>query len=224
MATTAVSLRRGDVTRERLLDAAEALLAEHGFNSPSHRNLAGHAGVHVALVNYHFGSKELLFEETLGRRAHRLSTEWRNELAAVRAQRTFTVEDVVRAYWTPFDAVDGGDDAQWRNYLCVVAHAADAAEGDAWHQRHFGENLADFRAALNSALPGIAKDDLDSGFRYVRRMLDTVLLHRCGKVGGTCVPRGFRADDVERMIAFLAAGLRRLSLNHVPHRFPAEVS
>jgi AcrR family transcriptional regulator len=224
MATTAVSLRRGDATRERLLDAAEALLAGHGFNSPSHRNLAGHAGVHVALVNYHFGSKELLFEETLARRASRLADEWRKELLAVRSKRSVMVEDIVRAYWAPFDGVDRGDDARWRNYLCVVARVADAPEGEAWHQRHFGEVLAEFRAALHVTLPGISKDDLDSGFRYVRRMLDTVLLHRCGKTGGTCVPKGFRVEDVERMIAFLGAGLRRLSLNHVPHRFPAEVT
>src|SRR5665213_2015532 len=82
--------RRGDATRERLLDAAETLVADHGFSDPSHRALAGNAGVHVALVNYHFGSKELLFEEALARRASRLADAWHAALAQVRSKPAFT--------------------------------------------------------------------------------------------------------------------------------------
>jgi AcrR family transcriptional regulator len=77
--------RRGDATRERLLDAAETLVADHGFSDPSHRALAGNAGVHVALVNYHFVSYELLFEEAVARRVARLSEEWLRSLARVRS-------------------------------------------------------------------------------------------------------------------------------------------
>jgi AcrR family transcriptional regulator len=216
--------RRGDVTRERLLDAAEALLADHGFGPASHRSIAGQAGVHVALVNYHFGSKEMLFEEALERRSQRLVGLWRAGLAPLVQKRAATVEDVLWAYWAPFDTVDRHDDVAWRNYICVVARIAESADGERWTARHFGDVIAEFREALRQSLPGISASDLDSGFRYVRRLLDTVLLHRCAKAGGTCVPQGFRADDVDRMIAFLAAGLRRLSLNHVPHRFPAKVA
>jgi AcrR family transcriptional regulator len=50
------------LTRRRLLDAAEALVADEGYSAPSHRSIARRAGVHVALVNYHYGSKEMLLE------------------------------------------------------------------------------------------------------------------------------------------------------------------
>ncbi|MEO8675460.1 MAG: TetR family transcriptional regulator [Casimicrobiaceae bacterium] len=53
---------RGAQTRDALPDAAESLLADHGFRTPSHRMIAGRAGMHVALVNYHCNTKELLFE------------------------------------------------------------------------------------------------------------------------------------------------------------------
>ena len=93
---------RGAATRDALLDAAEALIADHGFRTPSHRMIAGEAGAHVALLNYHFGSKEMLFEAAVERRADRLAQAWRAALAEVRLDPDRTVEDVLRAWWYPF--------------------------------------------------------------------------------------------------------------------------
>jgi len=45
-------------TRERLLDTAEALFAEHGFNATSLRAITQKAEANLAAVNYHFGSKK----------------------------------------------------------------------------------------------------------------------------------------------------------------------
>jgi len=54
-------------TRERLLDAAEALFARSGFDAVSIRDIAADAGVNVAAVNYHFNSKDGLYQEVLRR-------------------------------------------------------------------------------------------------------------------------------------------------------------
>ena len=67
---TAPVSRRGDDTRERLVDAVETLIADHGFQVLTHRLIAQRADVHVALLNYHFGSKEQLVEDAIARRAH----------------------------------------------------------------------------------------------------------------------------------------------------------
>ncbi len=61
-------------TRERILDAAEALFVEHGFEATSMRMITGRAGVNLASVNYHFGSKEALIQEVFRRRL-----TWLNE-------------------------------------------------------------------------------------------------------------------------------------------------
>ncbi len=212
--------RRGDATRERLLDAAELLVSDHGFSEPSHRALAGNAGVHVALVNYHFGSKELLFEEALARRATRLADAWHAALVQVRSKPAFTAEDVLGAYWLPFEGIERSEDASWRNYLCVVARLADAQEGSSWHDRYFGAAITEFKRALEQSLPGISEEHLDAGFGHARQIFDTALLHRCSKTPCRSVPRGYRAEDVDSLIAFLGAGLRRLSMNHVPLNFP----
>ena len=40
------------------MDAAEKLFARRGFHGTSLRDITGAAGVDLALVNYHFGSKK----------------------------------------------------------------------------------------------------------------------------------------------------------------------
>src|SRR5258705_2472636 len=55
-------------TKTRILDAAELLFMEHGFEATSLRSLTAAASVNLAAVNYHFGSKEELFQAVLTRR------------------------------------------------------------------------------------------------------------------------------------------------------------
>lgn len=53
---------------DRILDAAEKLFAAHGFDGTSLRQLTIDAGVNLAAVNYHFGSKESLYAAMIARR------------------------------------------------------------------------------------------------------------------------------------------------------------
>jgi AcrR family transcriptional regulator len=59
----------GNSTRERLLDAAEKLFADFGFNGVSVRQIVAAANVNLSGVPYYFGTKENLFKSVLMRRA-----------------------------------------------------------------------------------------------------------------------------------------------------------
>ena len=54
-------------TVERILDAAEVLFAERGFSETSLRTITSAAGVNLAAVNYHFGSKKALIQAVFER-------------------------------------------------------------------------------------------------------------------------------------------------------------
>ncbi|MBB3168516.1 TetR/AcrR family transcriptional regulator [Simiduia aestuariiviva] len=54
-------------TVARILDAAEALFAERGFAETSLRTITSTAGVNLAAVNYHFGSKKELIQAVFAR-------------------------------------------------------------------------------------------------------------------------------------------------------------
>ena len=55
-------------TQSRVLDAAERLFAEQGFEGASIRAIVDAANVNLAAVHYHFKSKEALLEAVLLRR------------------------------------------------------------------------------------------------------------------------------------------------------------
>ena len=68
-------------TRDRLLDVAALLFAEHGFDNVTVRDICAGASANVAAVNYHFGGKAGLYDEVL-RRAIRIMQATTEEIRA----------------------------------------------------------------------------------------------------------------------------------------------
>lgn len=66
--------RPSEITRDRILRAAERLFAEHGYEGTSVRTIVAKARVNQAAINYHFAGKEGLYREVL-RGAFRALTE-----------------------------------------------------------------------------------------------------------------------------------------------------
>lgn len=54
--------------REDILDVAEQLFAEQGFEAVSIREISKAADINIAMVSYYFGSKEKLYEEVINRK------------------------------------------------------------------------------------------------------------------------------------------------------------
>jgi len=72
----------GTETRENLLNVAETLFAVHGFEGVSLRTLTEQADANLAAVNYHFGSKEALYEQVFVRRIAPMNARRLERLAA----------------------------------------------------------------------------------------------------------------------------------------------
>ncbi|TRX76570.1 TetR/AcrR family transcriptional regulator [Pseudomonas mangiferae] len=60
-------------TKNRLLDAAEALFIHHGYDALLLRQITEHAQANLAAVNYHFGDKEALMKALLVKRLEPLN-------------------------------------------------------------------------------------------------------------------------------------------------------
>jgi len=82
--------------RDRLLDSAEELFCEHGFDDTSVRDLATAAGCNIASVNYYFGSKENLYVEMFRRYMSRLLDEHIENIRKAMNSEQLTLEQLIR--------------------------------------------------------------------------------------------------------------------------------
>lgn len=91
-------------TKDRILDAAERLFADHGFAATSLRQITTEAAVNLAAVNYHFKSKEALLSAVIERTLlpiNRRRLELLDEIEAGLKGRKPKLEAVVRAFVRP---------------------------------------------------------------------------------------------------------------------------
>ena len=112
-----MNLKNGeDLTKERILDTAEILFAQKGYQAVSVREITSAAECNLAAVNYHFGNKENLYLEVFRSRwvprAQCLQEGFRKYLAS---QESLSESAVVRALAKAF--VDGplSDDERLRH-------------------------------------------------------------------------------------------------------------
>ncbi|MEO8503461.1 MAG: CerR family C-terminal domain-containing protein [Acidobacteriota bacterium] len=108
-------------TRQRLLDASEALFAERGFRGASVRDITQAAACNLASVNYHFGGKSNLYREVIMRRLTELRA---GRLGAVdgamqRAETEPTVELLLRSFTIAFlePLVQSSAGRRWVNLM-----------------------------------------------------------------------------------------------------------
>ncbi|MGE0719333.1 MAG: TetR/AcrR family transcriptional regulator, partial [Alphaproteobacteria bacterium] len=148
-------LLRGEATRERVLDAAERLFAEYGFDGVSIRQIAQEAGVTLGVVGFHGGLKLDLFKTILARRVATLSAGRRAALAALRARdsRPPDLYALMDAYVSPYLEAASGGDPQWRAYAKLIARIVD---DERWypHVRELYDPVArEYLEAIRLAMP-----------------------------------------------------------------------
>ncbi|HSA90251.1 MAG TPA: TetR family transcriptional regulator [Burkholderiales bacterium] len=199
-------------TRTRILDAAEELFMQHGFEGTSMRQLTSRAGVNLAAVNYHFGSKDALIEAVFRRRLDPMNVERIAELDQLESTNCVSAQAVIRAFVQPSlrmieDARGGG-----RNFIRLLGRTyTDPAKGiRALIGQMYAPAMERYKRALQRALPQMPADELVwrmhfmfGTLAYTLAATDTVQL-----IAG-CKPED-RYDArllEERLTAFLAAGL-----------------
>jgi AcrR family transcriptional regulator len=201
-------------TRARMLSAAARLFAARGTAGVGLREITAAAGVNLAAVNYHFGSKEKLLEALFEQRARPITEERLRLLALCMPGhgRPPVLEQVLEAFLRPAfslgldSGVDGATFGKLRARLSV--------ESEALYRRilsrAFDQSTRRFLDAVAAALPGLPRAEMEWRFHF---MLGTMIysMANSGRIqsvtGGACDPS--RPDEVlARLVPFLAAGFR----------------
>lgn len=195
-------------TKERILAAAESLFAQRGFDGASLRQLTASAGVNLAAVNYHFGSKEKLVEQVFKRRLDALNQHRLAELAKVAGGADTTLEDVLSAYIRP--ALELSHEGSGSLFMRVLARAF-AEHDDTLRQflsENYGHVMRQFTLEFARLLPQLEKAEL-----YWRIDLVTgALTHAMSGFGmiqrkDNVSEQQHREQTAAHLIRFAAAGL-----------------
>jgi AcrR family transcriptional regulator len=83
--------------KQLILDTAEALFAQFGFDSTSTRDIADKAGVNVAMISYYFGSKQNLMQAIIERHGENIYATLQNAYDTQLAPEP-RMRSLIRAY------------------------------------------------------------------------------------------------------------------------------
>ena len=211
-------------TRDQILDTAEQLFAEHGIDAVSLRTLTAEAGVNLASVHYHFGSKEALVTAVFDRRVDLLNRERLDMLDAVERKAgdgPMPLEDVLRAFFAPAIRTNLQAGSAFMR-LCGRMHSEPAEYVQKYFDEKFGPVIVRFVAAFARALPELSLKERSWRLHFAVGALIFTLLES-DKLkqysNGLCDPANVE-EAVDHMVHFAAAGLRAPAL--LPPDSPAD--
>lgn len=206
-------------TKSRILDAAEELFMEHGFEATSLRLITAAANVNLAAANYHFGSKEELFQAVFTRRLDpmnrdRLALLTAYEAAAASPAGTpLTCEQILSAMFIPALKLARDPRRGGKNFLRLLgrAYADPAPFIRKFLSQQYTEMINRFRAAFSRALPHIPREEMSWRLHFVMGSLSFTLAGTdVLKMNAHFHPEEVANDELllKRLAPFLAAGLR----------------
>lgn len=202
-------------TREIILDAAERLFADRGYDGASIRDVASESGLQIHSIGYHFGPKESLFDAVVGRRAEIMTQLRRDALDASRQKagaQTIPVRELIRSYVGPFIKSASHGDPGWRNYAALMGRLANSPLGTEIIAKYYDETARDYIAELQRSLAGADPEDVVEGFSaMVAAMLGIcAATGRPERLSRRAKPRT-PEDSFETLVRFLTSGFLALA-------------
>lgn len=202
-------------TRDRILDAAESLFVEHGFDGTSMRMITSAASANLAAVNYHFGSKDALVQAVFRRRLTVLNEERLVELDRLEVEAggaPLKPSRIVEAFFGTALRMAADTEHGGRTFMRLLARTY--GEPNAFVRQFLAEEYAEvmdrFLGALFAALPDVPRTEIMWRFHFMTGALAFAISGLAGlyELAGVSA-----ADDdpqrlLPRLMSFMLGGLR----------------
>ena len=212
-------------TKTLILAAAEQAFADLGFDAASLRHIIAVAGVNLAAVHYHFGSKEALIRAVFERRIGPLNAErlaMLDEIESKAGKKAPNLDSIIRALIEPAlklarDKRKGGPEVM-RLFGRTIAEPSEEMQ-QMLHEQ-FGGVAQRFGTALARACPDLPEAVLIWRFHFMIGAMGHVMADPTKMkvfTGGKCDPNDTN-EVVRQMTAFLAAGFRAPADKPTPKR------
>lgn len=203
-------------TKDRILDAAEILFAQHGFDAASMRMISSAAEVNLAAINYHFQSKEALMEAVYVRRVGPVNErriELLNQYIMEAGGAPLTPERILEAFSQPVLEVFD----QWPHISLLMVRVLYLQDRDSFRRIFtslFQTVGAYFLRALVGALPHLTQEQIFLRMQYflgsfLHIMASGDAMRSLSK--GAFTPPS-QSQMIRQLIHFTAAGMRAPAL------------
>ena len=207
---------RPAVTKDRILDAAEALFMEHGFEATSLRSITAAAAVNLAAVNYHFGTKEELFQAVLTRRLDPMNQKRVDLLTRLEdeaAPEALPCDRILSAMFIPALELARDPERGGKNFLRLLgrAYADPAPFIREFLAAQYAVMIARFKSAFARALPNLPKKELSWRLHFIMGALSYTLAGTDAlRLIAELTPAESANDELllDRLAPFLLAGLQ----------------
>ncbi len=203
-------------TARSILTSAEELFAEKGFAETSLRNITTKAGVNLAAVNYHFGSKKELIQAVFARFLTPFCDELGKELSSYQKSLQGDAPDLTLLLGVlarTASVVDQENPARIGIFMRLLGLAYSQGQG---HLRRFlrkdyGDVFAVYMELVTQATPELSEKER---FWRIHFMLGATVFTLSGAEALTAMAEydmGEQTDVsqvMERLVPFLSAGLQ----------------
>jgi AcrR family transcriptional regulator len=200
-------------TKSRILDSAEFLFAERGIEPTSLRAVTTRAGINLAAVHYHFGSKDALIAAVVERRVGPINQERLKllERLEVASKAPPSVEPILQAFFGPaVRALANSDRGSLLAKMMSRIYWESGGETRQLILEQFRDVLQGFIPALSRSLPELPIKEVAGRFQFGIGVMVHALSQR-GGVSNSPFPMDFDSDperQLARMVSFVAAGFR----------------
>ncbi|PSW63481.1 TetR family transcriptional regulator [Photobacterium kishitanii] len=199
-------------TKNRILDAAELLFAEHGFKETSLRAITTAASANLASVNYHYGDKKGLIRAVLSRYLELFIPAFKMELVTLHQRDEFDMNDVFLCTKRPLLRLNSFKNNGTTIFMSLISHGYTDVQG---HLRwfittHYDDVIQLFIGAVRRAYPCLDPETLFWRLHFtlgasVFTMTSSTAL--CDIADSNFSNRVQTEDLINRLVPYLAAGV-----------------
>lgn len=205
-------------TKRRILDAAESLMGDKGFNATSMRDITAAAKVNLASINYHFGSKEALLASVLERRLQPINEKRLELLDAIELESGSAGtnhHDIVRAFLSP----PFKQQQEWgsnRETILRILGRIHSETNEEFRQVFMSEYelvFQRFAVALQRSLPHLTNSNLPWRMLFMVGSMAFTMSWGQSMMNSEASEIDTSVDVLEELVAYTCAGLAAPALS-----------
>ena len=207
-------------TKDKILNAAEVLFAEHGFSETSLRIITSVADVNLAAVNYHFGSKKILIQAVIDRYFLTFTEHLENEFNLLQTNdKQLTTKSLLESLVIPMLRLNEVRPDGAATFMRLLGRAYTESQGHlkTFLTEKYGYLLTQFTALVHLANPELDNREI---FWRLHFMLGTLVFALAGHQALSEIAEADLNEKVDsegillRLIPFLTAAMQPTSIEN----------